>query len=100
MPERIQLKRIKGWRMPANTVKIDRSTPWGNPFTPADSGSVSAAVERHREWMNGQIEAPGGRQPPHSADIRRELGGRNLGCWCSLNGPCHGTLLLRLANTD
>jgi hypothetical protein len=31
-PYRIQLKRTKGWRMPANTVKVDRSTRWGNPF--------------------------------------------------------------------
>lgn len=32
MPERIQLRRKKGWRMPPNTVKVDRSTKWGNPF--------------------------------------------------------------------
>lgn len=32
MPERIQLSRRKGWKMPPNTVKVDRSTPWGNPF--------------------------------------------------------------------
>lgn len=32
MPERIQLSRRKGWRMPANTVKVDRTTIYGNPF--------------------------------------------------------------------
>jgi hypothetical protein len=32
MPKRIQLRRTKGWRMPANTVKVDRSTKYGNPF--------------------------------------------------------------------
>ena len=32
MPKRIQLSRKKGWRMPPNTVKVDRSTKWGNPF--------------------------------------------------------------------
>lgn len=31
-PRRIQLKRTKGWKMPANTVKVDRTTPFGNPF--------------------------------------------------------------------
>ena len=25
MPERIQLRRAKGWRMPPNTVKVDRT---------------------------------------------------------------------------
>ena len=32
MPDRIQLRRTKGWRMPPNTVKGDRMTKWGNPF--------------------------------------------------------------------
>jgi hypothetical protein len=32
MPKRIQLRRTKGWRMPANTVKVDRSAKYGNPF--------------------------------------------------------------------
>ncbi|MBF9653902.1 DUF4326 domain-containing protein, partial [Streptococcus pseudopneumoniae] len=31
-PVRIQLRRTKGWRMPANTVKVDRTTIYGNPF--------------------------------------------------------------------
>ena len=30
-PRRVQLSRKKGWRMPENTVKVDRSTKWGNP---------------------------------------------------------------------
>ena len=33
-PTRIQLRRTKGWRMPENTVKVDRTTRWGNPFKP------------------------------------------------------------------
>ncbi len=32
LPVRIQLSRAKGWKMPAHTVKVDRSTSWGNPF--------------------------------------------------------------------
>ena len=32
-PKRIQLRRPKGWRMPENAVKVDRSTRWGNPLT-------------------------------------------------------------------
>jgi hypothetical protein len=31
--ERAQLKRTKGWRMPPDTVKVDRSKIYGNPFT-------------------------------------------------------------------
>ena len=32
MPLRIQLSRQRGWRMPSNTTKVDRSMKWGNPF--------------------------------------------------------------------
>lgn len=31
-PVRVQLSRRAGWRMPENTVKVDRSTRFGNPF--------------------------------------------------------------------
>lgn len=67
MPVRVQLSRKKGWRMPPNTVKVDRSTKWGNPFNfrapehcwtalaygekgnPA--GRHAASVKAFREWM-------------------------------------------------
>ena len=32
MPIRVQRKRTKGWRMPANTVYVGRPTKWGNPY--------------------------------------------------------------------
>ena len=100
MPERILLKRSKGWRMPADTLKVDRTTRWGNPFSPAELGSVAAAVARHAAWMRGEVEAPDGRAPPSLKEIRATLRGRNLACWCPLDGPCHAKLLLRLANDE
>lgn len=73
-PQRIQLSRAKGWRMPANTVKVDRSTRWGNPFDFRKSdycwtalsfgcradpaGRQEASVRAFREW----IDPPHGRQ--------------------------------------
>jgi len=39
MPERIQLRRTKGWRMPEGAVKVDRSTGWGNPYRAVSMGS-------------------------------------------------------------
>lgn len=32
MPQRIQRKRTKGWRMPADTIYVGRPTIFGNPF--------------------------------------------------------------------
>jgi Domain of unknown function (DUF4326) len=31
-PSRIQRKRTRGWRMPANTICVTRPGKWGNPF--------------------------------------------------------------------
>jgi uncharacterized protein DUF4326 len=98
MPQRIQLKRSAGWKMPPNTVKVDRTTRWGNPFTIAECGSVAAAVAKHGRWMRGEIAAPGGVEPPSAETLRAALAGKNLACWCALNGPCHADLLLTIAN--
>ena len=98
LPQRVQLKRSAGWKMPANTVKVDRTTRWGNPFTIAECGSAAIAVAQHGRWMRGEIGAPGGLEPPARDMLRSALAGRNLACWCALNGPCHADLLLALAN--
>jgi hypothetical protein len=34
----------------------------------------------------------------NAAEARRELRGRDLACWCSLDGPCHADVLLKVAN--
>lgn len=31
-------------------------------------------------------------------DVRRELAGHNLACWCPLDRPCHADVLLAVAN--
>lgn len=61
-PVRVQLRRTKGWRMPENTVKVDRTTRFGNPFTPfgcAEAGYKGTAqqlahrcVEAFRIWID------------------------------------------------
>jgi hypothetical protein len=44
-PVRIQRKRAKGWRMPANTVSVTRPGQFGNPYYPGCGigfGNISA----------------------------------------------------------
>jgi hypothetical protein len=31
-------------------------------------------------------------------DVKRELRGRDLACYCPLDGPCHADVLLAVAN--
>ena len=110
MSERVQLKRERGWRMPENTVKVDRTSKFGNPFT-ADRYGREQAVALHRLWMTGEMTdeyimgAFPGLIGKHLVSRRKTMGallptlaGKNLACWCSLDGPCHGDTLLELAN--
>ena len=83
-PIRVQLSRQKGWRMPPNTVKVDRSTRWGNPFTAANSGSVPPVLRFACEVAQ-------------LLDVS-ELRGKNLACWCGLDAECHADVLLEFAN--
>lgn len=97
-PIRIQLKREKGWRMPENTVKVDRSTQWGNPWRVGDCfgqdgdgkriASAADCVELFRLYAT---------DPDEPFDTE-ELRGKNLACWCAPDQPCHADVLLMLAN--
>jgi hypothetical protein len=101
--------------MPADTVKVDRSSRWGNPFvigenspgegklgrgTPKELCGVSVrdrahAIELFRQWLHSPSEvALAWRMAAHA------LRGKNLACWCPLDGPCHAEVLLALANPD
>lgn len=44
MPERVQLRRTRGWKMPPNTVSVARPTRWGNPWA-VGSGHVQVSGE-------------------------------------------------------
>lgn len=112
-PQRIQLSRAKGWRMPPNTRKVDRSTRWGNPFNDTQVGVVffhwgcssehpapiiHLGTEPSRErcidmfvaYLLGRIDA--------TPDFLKPLRGKNLACWCKPGERCHADVLLRLAN--
>lgn len=107
MPDRITLSRTKGWRMPPNTVKVDRSTRWGNPFIVGTHGTAEACVDRFRDLLTGLVRMYPVPCPPYLEQVAAkdrilaalpELRGKNLACWCKPGAPCHADLLLELAN--
>lgn len=120
MPERIQRKRTAGWRMPAGAVVVDRSTKWGNPIDLSDVGAqfpslndrqvaqsvvldFRALAERGRLSFPNWRRLGGERGPiewtyPSVGEIRAELAGKDLACWCALDMPCHADVLLEIAN--
>lgn len=116
---RIQLRRTAGWRMPPNTVKVDRSTDYGNPYrveklgkarwtvtgtAPEIGGRVefatkaeatAEAVRRFRLWL----ERSAGYSPAarFKARVVENLVGHNLACWCPEGSPCHADVLIEIA---
>jgi hypothetical protein len=100
-PHRVQLRRTKGWRLPSNTMKVDRSTMWGNPFVVGRDGDRAECVARFARLLAGECgseaeQAWWARALAH----RGELKGKNLACWCALSAACHADALLRFANAD
>lgn len=107
-PRRVQLSRRRGARLPANTTSVARPTRWGNPYeiraalpgwiierdnhVHAHVGHIdearATAVELYRQSLT----------PAQHDEIRTELAGRNLACWCPPDAPCHADVLLEIAN--
>ncbi|MEU1550252.1 DUF4326 domain-containing protein [Nocardia sp. NPDC005745] len=118
MPERIQLKRAAGWCKPPGAVVVARPSKWGNPCrwqpgpitdpatgevtecTPADARRI--AVDGFRNML-ADPEARAINRYPSDEEIRAELRGKDLCCWCPLEDedgnrvPCHADVLLQLA---
>lgn len=99
MPERVQLSRRRGWRKPENTVVVSRPTRWGNPWLILTPGGRPIAVARFREMFTTDTEAREAFGYPDREQIRSELAGKNLACWCPPDQPCHADVLLELANS-
>lgn len=111
--KRIQLKRTKGWKMPANTAKVDRSTRWGNPFVVKRvatllSGTAWFVMINHFfiTRFDNEIDARANclaryriyaqecldRDPLWLTPLR----GKNLACWCREDQSCHADVLLEM----
>lgn len=84
---------------PADCVYVGRPTRFGNPFALGRHGDRAQCISMFRRWLSGDEEmiAIAGKRPPTLAQIRHDLGGRNLRCWCAPE-PCHADVLLEMAN--
>ena len=106
MPKRIQLRRVKGWRLPEDAVNVARPGPWGNPFVIGRDGTREECVALYAALLSGSIcattkatEAQQRKVQDHVARHLDALRGKDLACWCRLDGrPCHADLLLQRAN--
>ncbi len=108
-PVRIQRRRTPGWRMPDGARYVGRGTRWGNPFRVGDTvdGTVIVDAAAAVELFDLHTGTFGLHEYDRAtlAELRTELAGRDLACWCPLTDadgtpvPCHADVLLVLANT-
>jgi hypothetical protein len=91
-PRRLRLSRQKGARLPKDAVVVARPTKWGNPYRPDRLARAQAIANYRRALLAGKLKVS-------IEDARRELKGRDLACWCSLDGPCHADVLIEIANS-
>lgn len=92
MAQRIQRKRTRGWKMPANAVSVTRPGPYGNKFVVGVDGDAATCVELYRQHMERLREA----SPDYYRALLEPLRGKDLACWCATD-VCHASVLLELA---
>lgn len=90
-PRRLRLSRRKGARLPKGAVVVARPTKWGNPHRPGKMTRARAVANYRRDLLAGKLRVS-------VEQARLELAGRDLACWCSLDGPCHADVLLKVSN--
>lgn len=95
-PIRITRQRTKGWKMPPNTVCVDRSTKYGNPHRVGLCDVCG--VEHTQHEAAAEFEAMLKEPTLLARHALTELRGKNLACWCKQGTPCHADTLLRIAN--
>lgn len=115
-PIRIQRRRMRGWRAPANTISVSRPGRFGNQWRvmeqfglwyvvstaggqagrfKSEAGARKRAVEMFAHTIQG----------PELEAARKLLAGSNLMCWCRDAPPgiadrdwCHGGWLCEVVN--
>jgi hypothetical protein len=119
MPERIQLRRTKGWRKPDGAIVVARPSRWGNTrsrvITMTDGGGprfdlyllAGGAKLWTFDWSYRNAHEAAGAAVAEYREalprgygevVRSFLAGHDLACWCPLDQPCHADVLLELAN--
>jgi len=104
-PQRIQRKRTKGYDMQAESVALNglpavsvcRPGVWGNPHKVGycEMCGITHTAKEAELWFDMDLRNMGDWA---LVAVKSDLRGKNLACFCKIGDPCHGDVLLKLAN--
>ena len=77
---------LRGYKRREGDVRIDRGTPWGNPFHIGPDGTREDVIEAYREYIH---------ERPALVERLRAKSPARLLCWCAPQA-CHGDVLAEL----
>ncbi|WP_426229321.1 DUF4326 domain-containing protein [Pararhizobium sp. DWP3-4] len=113
-PLRLRLSRAKGFDLQAmsiatnglSAVNVARPSKWGNPFIVGKDGTRSECVDFYITMLTRGYFIALSPSVEKQREIRHyvsdnlaSLRGKNLACWCALDGkPCHADVLLTAAS--
>lgn len=76
--------------LPPGSVYIGRPSKFGNPFAMGKDGTREEVIQLYKDWL--------WTQPDLIAEIKTDLIGKDLVCYCA-PCACHGDVLLEIANS-
>lgn len=101
MPKRVQFKRIKGFKLPENCVRVTRPGKWGNMYKigmTAMNDNQEVVFLETREDVIAAHERMTQRILAKHPDWLEPLRGKDLACFCKIEDKCHADTLLKYAN--
>lgn len=81
---------------PPDAVYIGRGSHYGNPFTHLVNTKATTVVD-DRDQACDEFEKWASSNPLFIADVKQNLRGKHLVCFCKPK-RCHGDFLLKIAN--
>lgn len=77
--------------IPEGAVYVGRPSKYGNPYVIGPHGTRKQVVSKYALSLLDNLKLV--------EDIRKELKGKDLVCWCAPE-PCHADVLMEIANEE
>jgi len=87
MPTVLNLRYLR--QIPPNSMRVDRSTKYGNPYRIGHDGDRRECIAKFKKYIPTR--------PDLVAIAKKELRGKDLLCWC-VPEDCHAWIWVDIVN--